>query len=332
MFRSRREHWSRFATVTALVATSLLATGCSDPLSNPAEAEAAREHLENVLDVMEQNSINRNEIDWLAFRTTVRAAAPDPQDIGATFDAIRVALGLLGDNHSSYTGPPGWNVIINNSLVSCTAPDAGTLDVPSDIGYVRVTAFTASGALAGVYARSLQSTIGLRDLPGPIGWIVDLRGNTGGNMWPMIAGLGPILGERTLGFFIDPDGMESLWEYRGGLSILNGVTMQAVASPYTLQAADPRVAVLIDGRVASSGEGTAIAFKGRANTRFFGTATCGLATANSPFIIDGATLNLTVAEIADRNRVVHGDTITPDEVITDQIALRQRAIDWLRGG
>jgi len=32
-----------------------------------------------------------------------------------------------------------------------------------------------------------------------IGWIVDLRGNGGGNMWPMLAGVGPVLGEGVVG-------------------------------------------------------------------------------------------------------------------------------------
>ena len=37
-------------------------------------------------------------------------------------------------------------------------------------------------------------------------------------MWPMIAGLGPVLGEGLLGFFIAPTGRTTSWEYRGGAS------------------------------------------------------------------------------------------------------------------
>ncbi len=32
-------------------------------------------------------------------------------------------------------------------------------------------------------------------------WIIDLRGNTGGNMYPMYLGLSPILGEGIGGYF-----------------------------------------------------------------------------------------------------------------------------------
>ena len=30
----------------------------------------------------------------------------------------------------------------------------------------------------------------------------DLRGNIGGNMWPMIAGVGPILGDGIIGWIV----------------------------------------------------------------------------------------------------------------------------------
>jgi hypothetical protein len=34
--------------------------------------------------------------------------------------------------------------------------------------------------------------------------VVDLRSNSGGNMWPMIAGIGPVVGEGHLGAFSAP--------------------------------------------------------------------------------------------------------------------------------
>jgi hypothetical protein len=145
----------------------------------------------------------------------------------------------------------------------------------------------------------------------------------------MIAGLGPILGEDTVGFFINPAGFWSGWEYSGFASRVNGNVAQSVTNPYTLRTPGPKVAVLIDGRVASSGEAAAIAFKQRPNTRFFGTPTCGLSTANVTFPIDGASLVLTVAKMADRTRFVYGDTLVPDEFISNVQDQLDRAITWL---
>ena len=49
-----------------------------------------------------------------------------------------------------------------------------------------------------------------------VGWIVDLRGNTGGNMWPMVAGVGPVLGNGVAGFFVPPVGASTPWSFPEG--------------------------------------------------------------------------------------------------------------------
>jgi carboxyl-terminal processing protease len=55
------------------------------------------------------------------------------------------------------------------------------------------------------------------------GWIIDLRINTGGNMYPMIAGLTEFLGEGRVGGFItptnQPDGLSG--EPTGGYTTTN---------------------------------------------------------------------------------------------------------------
>ena len=73
--------------------------------------------------------------------------------------------------------------------------------------------------------------------------------------------------------------MENVWEYRDGASWDNGVAQRRVDAPYRLRRDRPRVAVLTDGGVASSGEATVIAFRGRPDSRSFGAPTCGVSTA-----------------------------------------------------
>ena len=324
---------NRGVGILTFIAGAITVPSCQDPLANSGEAQLARAHLDQVLQAMETYSINRFTIDWPAFRSTVRAKAPAPSRLDDTFEAIHTALGLLGDNHSVYIAPPDYGISIRNSKITCTGELISSRTVPSDIGYVRAAGIGgASGsAEANQYASSLHEQIRARDAgEGVIGWIVDLRGNSGGNMWPMIAGLGPIIGEDTVGYFINPVGNWSMWEYRGFASRVNGAVAQTVTNPYTLRTPIPKVAVLIDGRVASSGEAAAIAFKQRPNTRFFGTPSCGLSTANVSFPIDGATLVLTVAKMADRTRFVYGDTVVPDEFISNVQDQMNRAIAWLR--
>ena len=184
-----------------------------------------------------------------------------------------------------------------------------------------------------LFATRIQDSIRARDVGDLVGWIVDLRGNTGGNMWPMVAGVGPVLGEGVAGYFIDPDGVATMWEYRGGASWLEGSPLQRVAAPYALRREDPRVAVLTDNGVASSGEAVAVSFRQRPGTRTFGSATCGLSTANLAYALsDGARLVLTVAVMADRKRTPYGAALQPDELITTADRVVERAVAWLIDG
>jgi hypothetical protein len=321
---------SAFLLLAFLVPNACGSDNVTDPLpTRPTVISAlARAYLEEVIGIMQASSINRLTIDWNGFRTSVFDRAGAAQSIPDTYPAISVALGLLGDGHSSFRTPNGTVLSVRNR--TCSALPAFTPTLPTTIGYVRVTAFSGGGAEATAFADQVQNSIIAADRDGLIGWIVDLRGNLGGNTWPMIAGVGPVLGEGVLGYFIDPVGSESVWEYRAGGSWLDGAVVQRVTTPYRLRQERPRVAVLTDNHVASSGEATAIAFRKRPDTRSFGTPTCGLSTANRGFpLSDGATLNLTVSVMADRARTKYGDTIAPDEIVTDPDQAVQRAVSWL---
>jgi C-terminal processing protease CtpA/Prc len=152
-------------------------------------------------------------------------------------------------------------------------------------------------------------------------------------MWPMIAGVGPVLGEGVAGYFIDPAGVETAWQYRDGAAWEGDVANQRVAAPYRLRRHRPRVAVLTDNGIASSGEAVVLSFTGRPDTRSFGDRTCGLSTANAPYpLSDGATLNITEAVMADRRRIKYGHSIQPDETVLTADQVMARAVAWLRTG
>lgn len=328
---------SRAVALAFAISGLLTACGGADqpgPITPPAPAGisvVARAYLDTVVKVMEQRSMQRKRIDWADFRLKVAAAAPRAQTIRDTYPAITAALGLLSDGHSQYRGIDGTFLFV--PLRNCAAATIANPTVPERIGYVRVGSFGGSGQDATNFATDLQTIIRLADSDDLHGWIVDLRGNGGGNMWPMIAGVGPILSDGINGWFIDPDSTVQAWSYSGGASRLGAQVLVSVGTPYLLKQEAPRVAVLIDGRVASSGEATAIAFKGRPNTRFFGTPTCGLSTANAAFPMpDGALLILTTAVMADRARTAFGSEVLPDESLSDPQATVARAIDWLATG
>jgi C-terminal processing protease CtpA/Prc len=61
------------------------------------------------------------------------------------------------------------------------------------------------------FATALQNQIDTLAKLNPQGWIVDLRGNLGGNMWPMLAGVAPLIDSRMMGSFVDADGKKTTW-------------------------------------------------------------------------------------------------------------------------
>lgn len=323
-------------TATVL-SVALLSTACEGPPTQPDGSQdtsdslspAARAYLVEVVGIMEGNSVNRKTIDWTAFRSQVLQAAGVAQTISDTYPAIRVALTLLQDNHSSYVTSAGSTIFVGT--ITC---QGGAHSLPSSlgrIGYVAVPSFSGGGDAAQQLAQSVQNTIRAADADSLIGWAVDLRGNLGGNMWPMVAGVGPVLGEGTAGYFVNPDSIKTPWGYANGTSVLNDVILVRVTNPYTLARPDPWVAVLTDGAVASSGEAVVVAFRARPRTRSFGTPTCGLSTANTGFpLSDGGRLNLTTAVMADRGLTLYGRAIRPDEEITDPAQAAERAAQWLR--
>lgn len=330
---------ARRPTLVTLVAFAIAAGSCGGAAPtqptvspSPTAGQSPQAYLESMIGVMETNSINRFTINWADFRSRVMAEGAAARSIPEAFPAIRIALGLLADDHSFYLPAAGGAAISASSRV-CAAPAAETPTVPAGVGYVRVGSFGGTGAEGIAFADGIQSTIRAADRDGLDGWIVDLRGNGGGNMWPMIAGLGPLLGDSLLGYFLLPVGQPVPWGYRDAGAWLAGLNIGPVTTSYALRQPAPRVAVLIDNRVASSGEATAIAFKARAGSRFFGTPTCGLSTANQNYDLnDGARLLLTVGVMADRARTKYGDSIAPDEVLPDSAQAVGRAIAWLQSG
>ena len=259
--------------------------------------------------------------------------AQGAQTIPDLHPAISLALRLLGDHHSFYLAASG-TFVGNPSSPRCSAAPAASPATPPDIGYVRVASFGMRSPTPTGHSRTRSRRRSDRATRRRLaGWIVDLRGNGGGNMWPMIAGIGPVIGEGVAGYFVPPVGAATEWGYSSdGGAFAGGSVVVRTSQTYTLIRRAPRVAVLTDLAVASSGEAVVVAFRARPDTRSFGSPTCGLSTANQNFrLSDGATLFLTVSVMADRTRAPYGSSLAPDEPVSGDAEVVQSAIDWLRG-
>ena len=299
----------------------------TDPINQSAIAKA---YVNEILTIMRSNAVTRYIVDWGNLESEVNQLAANAQSINETYPAITRALELLGTNHSFLNASSGA-LITYPSTLTCT--QSFDIDTPNEagIGYIRVDSYGPNNAETQTeFATNIQAKIAQQDREGITAWIVDLRNNQGGNMWPMIAGLGPLFDSSLLGYFADADENFIPWGYENGQSILNGTPIVTVNANYTLINASPKIAVLSSQRVASSGEATLIAFKKQNNVRFFGTDTCGLSTANSSFeLSDGSVLFLTTAITVDREQEKYGDRVPVDQPSTPETVLTE-AISWLQ--
>ena len=279
---------------------------------------------------MKEHVVTRYEVDWGNLESEVNALSINANSIKNTYPAILKALELIETNHSFLNSPSGETVAYFSNI-NCTQLLNNEEPQFENVGYIRVDSFSSTIATSSEdFANKIQQRIAQQDSESLIGWIIDLQDNSGGNMWPMIAGLGPFFSDDTLGYFINADEQVSYWGYRNGSSLLEGSKMVSVEQPYTLINQLPKIAVLSSRRVASSGEATLIAFKKQFNVRIFGTDSCGLSTANRMFeLSDGSELFLTTAIVADRELNKYGDRVSVDQVEA-QSDVVNKAMEWLQ--
>jgi C-terminal processing protease CtpA/Prc len=298
----------------------------------------ASAYLEAALDLIQNNSLHRQSVDWDALRTRAFQMAEHAQTPADTYGTIRYVLSVLGDHHSFFLTPDAIAQRQQAAMSDSPAPRGKLL--LDRLGFISIAGFKSVDMEEGAkYATIAQQLIRDLDAQDPCGWIVDLRENTGGNVWPMLAGLGPILGEGKAGASVGLDGFTMDWSYQDGQALDgDAVRVQVNGPAYQLKAGSPPVAVLTGVNTASSGEAIVVAFRGRPQTRSFGNYTTGLTTGNSGFpLSDGAVIFLTTVVFADRTGQTYGDRIVPDEVVDDvrkftflmEEAIPQPAIDWL---
>jgi carboxyl-terminal processing protease len=305
--------------------------------------------LDNALDTMRQHALHGQSVDWTAVRTEAFKRAGGAFNPIDTYPAIYWALVQLGDPGAHLRLPPGLypdqiallqqaeRDAVNNApaaareqtsiptpFTSRRLPEGHIVTVQGrNFGFVvlpRCSAKDNDGLL--LYAADVRRILTDLSAQSPKGWIVDLRGNTGGNMWPMLAGIGPILGDGSVGSFVANDGNVS-WFYQDGKTGtrnpagLETVSLTLQEEPVLQTPSVAPVAVLVDSSTASSAEAITIAFHGRPASRSFGSRTAGKSTAVQPFKLDdGAELYVTTAIDADRSGKAYPDGFTPDQVVS----------------
>lgn len=324
---------------------ALLAGVLSAPMANgqgmPTPAVQAR-----IVEVLEREALYRDKVDWQALRIRLQASDTDPAQ---TWPLLRDAIAVSSGGHGRWMPAAAQRAPASRPTDEISATPQRT-DLQRDmdtvgrrIGWMTVGAFNASGAgdspawqqASLAFAGRLQNAIRGKDRAERCGWVVDLRGNSGGNMWPMLLGLAPLLEEADgdaprIGAFATADAERSWSSHDGAVWLEQKKLLDGGAAVYRLRQPGAPVAVLFGPRTASSGEATALAFRGRANARSFGQPTAGFSTGNrTERLPDGSALLVTGNVMVDRNGRGDGGKIAPDVVVGEGEDAAAAARDWL---
>ena len=292
----RRIHIFLFAILTII--------GCSSPNET---------YVRNAIQQMDRKGLYAEGEEWEAMKK--EALSQNPETLEEAQAIINKAAKVAGGKHS-YLLPADKAQAREKRSNEEVSP---TVTIREDgICIIHLPAFAGDDENCLRYARTV-----LESIPDTVkGVCIDLRGNHGGNMYPMIAAVHRFL----------PDDILLKFKMRRRFQSVMPINKEFVAKIVGIDI-EPRincpVAILTDEETASSGEAVLLCFRGLDNVRVFGSPTAGYASANESIILDnGSILALTVScDIARTGEIFCDDPIVPD---VETESPEEDALLWLK--
>jgi len=296
-------------------------TGEFSPAAAPLVDEALRTYFGQFIDPL---------ADPKAALEMARALSSGVQDGNDVAWVLRGLMQFVHDEHG-YVLAPGEPVPVRRVLAT-RAPE---FELRTDgVAIVRLHAVdTTSDGVALAWAGALHDGIASLAAQHPRAWIVDLRDHDADAPWPALAALSALLDGPAVGAFVNRQGQQGWIADRGSARIAGGPALVDLQSPPEPTFRGP-VAVLIGPGTRNAGEDVAVAFRGRAHTRFLGAATAGfpLQGVGVHRLSDGTTMGVLETRDVDRTGVVHRIPVEPDAVLRPEAAaapVPQPALDWI---
>ncbi|MGV0919299.1 S41 family peptidase [Empedobacter falsenii] len=283
--------------------------------------DSVKTFIDQSLDIIENNAVNVENITSIKKRLyeesvdfkSVDEVAPLFEDV---FKNLHDYHGGLKYKSKSF----GWNKTMVNTNTYLKSKIKNETKVESlvlknSIGYIRIP---GNDDFSFKKVDSISNDIVLKinaiDSEKIKGWIIDLRLNTGGNMYPILLGLKEFIGNNLIfgGFINSKNEITGNWEIKNN-NLLERVSELIFPDKKTIP-----IAILTSGYTASAGEMTTISFIGRENTYIIGEPTANYTTAVQGFKINkDAAINLSTDYVIDRNRTIYKASIQPNYEIIE---------------
>lgn len=280
---------------------------------------SAETYGKNALSTIDKNGIFAGNDEWKNTYNECLKMIENAKSYDDTYDAIRKALSVGGGKHS---------MLMTKSESQDTTESYDevlpTVSLDGDIAIIKLPDFLGTAEAGQKYAKVAEDFIH-ENRDKIKGVVLDLRGNTGGDMGPMATAVSSLL----------PDGELVYYHYRSydvPVTLKNGVVSNAGTggkSLYPEEKLNVPVAILTDDMTASSGEALTLCFRGLERTRTFGAPTAGYTSVNMLYnMYDGAQMYLTVAFDKARTGEIFKETSIEPDVATDSPL--EAALEWLR--
>lgn len=280
---------------------------------------SAERYGKDALATIGKNGIYSGSDDWKSTYEECLKMIENAKSYEDTYPAIKKALSVCGGKHS---------ILMTKSESQSTSDSYDevlpTVSLNGDIAVIKLPDFLGTAEAGRKYAKVAEDFIHEnRDKIN--GVVLDLRGNTGGDMGPMATAVSSLL----------PDGELMYYHYRSydvPVTLKDGVISNAGTggkSLYPDEKLKVPVAILTDDMTASSGEALTLCFRGLENVKTFGAPTAGYTSVNMLYsLYDGAQMYLTVAFDKARTGEIFKETSIEPDVATDSPL--EAALEWLR--
>ena len=296
-------------------------------------SDEVSDYINEVLSAFKEHSINSETFNWDEFKYCVYYALDYYAYTWQTHLQMQQIVQWLGDKHSHFSSPSTFQAFFTKENYHLEKITARILE--DNIAYLKVP---QTHCESGEYASKMRASIRKLNQNKPEKWIIDLRGNLGGNCWEMLAGLSPLLDQGTCGFFgkeVDEE-LIALVHKTGELTLKDKEGESLIESWEDIESLhnkDPYIAILINNETASAGETVAIAFRGNPKVKHFGTKTSGLSTGITLCTLsDNSVLGIASCYNFDKTKHIYVNGLEPDVAVHSDKSedCLNKAIDWLK--
>ena len=287
----------------------------------------------NIFKVLKEGYLYKESVNWDEIESRIKNNLKQYSNFNKSLKEVSNIFDLTNADHSrlyykkqqfsgNFEGPTREDFSDQWITKYKTNPSFEVKVIDKDIGYILMpgimfTDYTSKNIHS--LAQSMYDKINeLKSSNNIKGWILDLRFNTGGNCEPMLLALYDFLGDNEIWGVLDFNKeIEEKIKLTNGKYKINSKNSSYINPKGNLLEKN-KVAVITNIATGSSGEITALAFKGRENTIFIGEPTNGKTTANVQATLPfEAFMTLTVGLDCDRNGNYY-QKIIPDIAVVEK--------------